>query len=224
MKQKTILICLGSLALMLAACDGLNNSTINSIEGSGNITTKVRTVSDFSRIQINLGADLVLTQGESESLTVEADDNLMQYIETKVEGGKLIVTTPDNTSLSPSQSIQLSVSFEELTNININGSSNITAEGLDLDELAISFSGSGSTKLSGSVDEQDITIRGMATIHNYDLTCDEVTIDISGSGTIEVTAEDTLDVTVAGMGSVHYAGSPTITQDVSGSATIAQRS
>jgi hypothetical protein len=48
------------------------------IEGSGNVVTAERSVGDFTSIQINLGADLVLIEGNNEALTIETDDNLMQ--------------------------------------------------------------------------------------------------------------------------------------------------
>ena len=49
--------------------------------------TASRSVSGFSSIQVNLGAELVLTQGNGESLNIEADDNLMPYILTDVHNG-----------------------------------------------------------------------------------------------------------------------------------------
>jgi hypothetical protein len=221
MKHRLVLGGLAWVALTLSAC-GTNITNITQIQGSGMIISSDRAVSDFSSIQINLGADLALSQGGSESMTIQADDNLMQYLETRVENGRLIVSTPSNTSITPSQPIRLSVRFTTLTEIEILGSS-ISAAALDLDALAIRFSGSGSTRLSGRADEQTIQIRGQATINNFDLASRQVSVDISGNGVIEVSAADTLNIVVAGMGILRYNGSPTITQNISGTADIAQR-
>lgn len=221
MKRNTLLLSILVLALLLAAC-GTTINSITTIQGSGDVVTVERDVSGFSSIQINLGADLILTQGDSESLTIEADDNLMQYIETEVQNGRLIVSTPDNTSIVSNNTIRLNVAFETLREIEIFGSSNITAADLNLDGLTITFSGSGSTRFSGTVDEQIITIRGMAIINNADLISRRVTIDVSGNGTLNVHAEDTLDITVSGMGTVRYTGDPTITQNSSGSVSVVQ--
>ena len=133
------------------------------------------------------------------------------------------MSTPSNTSITPSQPIRLTVTFDQLTDIEILGSSNISAADLDLDALAIRFSGSGSTRLSGRADDQTIQIRGQATINNFDLASRQVSVDISGNGVIEVSAADTLSIVVAGMGIIRYTGSATITQNISGTADIAQR-
>lgn len=219
MRAQPFITCL-SIALILSACQNTVESNVETIVGSGNIITVEREVSNFSRIQINMGADLVLTQTGEANLAVEADDNFMTYIETEVSGDRLVVSTPDNINLEATQPIQLTVTFDDLREIEINGRSAITAENIDLDALTVRFSGSGSTTLAGVVNHQTITIRGMATINNANLVSQRVMIDISGSGTIEVNAEETLDVSIAGTGNIRYTGDPTITQDISGSGTI----
>ncbi len=211
------------VVLTLAGCNNIIESNVESINGSGNIITIERDVTDFSRIEINMGADLTLIQGEEESLAIESDDNLMDYIQTEVNGDRLIVSTPGNISLRSSRPIQLTVGFESLTEIKVKGSSAIMAEDLDLERLMISFSGSGSTHLTGTVGNQTIVVRGMAIINNPDLLSQQVSVDISGNGTIEVTAEESLDVSVAGMGNIHYRGNPAITQNINGTATLTQR-
>lgn len=224
MKHHLILTGLLGMALALAAC-GINiGSSLTTVRGSGDIVTAERDVSGFSSIQINIGADLVLAQGDEEGLIIEADDNLMAYIETEVRDNKLIVSTPDNTSISPSGIIRLNLTFDTLNAIDIFGSSAVTGENLDLATLAINFAGSGSTALTGRVDEQRINIRGTATINNFDLTCASAMVDISGSGTVEVNAERSLNVTVAGSGEIRYLGDPTLTQNVSGTANITHTS
>lgn len=216
------LVTIISVLLALGACNNIIESNVEIIEGSGHVITTEREISSFSRIEINLGADLTLVQGDEKSLVIAGDDNLMDYIQTEVSGNRLIVSTPDNVSLRSSRPIQLTVGFENLTEIEVRGSSAIRAGNLDLERLMISFSGSGSTSLTGAVGNQTIIVRGMATINNLDLVSQQVSIDISGNGTIEVNAEESLDVSVAGMGNIHYTGSPTITQNISGAATITQ--
>jgi hypothetical protein len=211
------------MLVALTACQTVFNTTVESIRGSGNLITASRSVSGFSSIQVNLGAELVLTQGNGESLSMEADDNLMPYILTDVHNGKLIVSTPNNMSITPSKVIRLSVAFKTLAGIEIFGSSDITATNLDLDTLSINFSGSGSTHLSGQVDTQNITIQGQATLRNFDLSSRNVTANISGNGTLEVNATDTLGVTVAGIGNIHYIGNPSITKNIMGAASITPR-
>lgn len=221
MKVPYVLISTVVLLLGLSACRTTTESNVESISGSGNIVTEEREITNFSRIQIYLGADLDLTQGDTTSLSIEADDNLLQYIKTEIRSDSLIVTKPDSVNLSPSQPIHLQVAFSTLSSIEINGRSAIIAENLDLDNLTVSFSGAGSTEFSGRIDTQTVSIRGEATIHNFNVVSQEVSADISGRGTLNVNAEDSLDVTVSGQATVRYTGNPVVTQNVSGSVDIA---
>jgi hypothetical protein len=220
MKYK-LMILFSVMFVLLAACQ--NTIILTLQQGSGSITTQERPISHFSAVQINLGADLVLTQGDTESLSIEADENLMQYIQTEVLNGKLIVSKPNDVSLAPSRPIRLSVGFTTLDTIEVFGASAITADHLDLDKLTLSFNGSGSTYLVGRVETQAISIRGQATLRNFDLMSRDVSVDIKGTGTVEVSASDTLNVTVEGMGNIRYSGSPQITQNISGTGTISQK-
>ncbi|CAC9975990.1 DUF2807 domain-containing protein [Flavobacterium sp. WLB] len=76
-------------ALLFASCNNLN---LNTIEGSGNVTTEKRIVQgDFKNIEVSNAIDLVIQQSDSVDITVEADDNLQKEIITKVENGTLII-------------------------------------------------------------------------------------------------------------------------------------
>ena len=119
MIYKRLILFILIVLVALTACQTVFNTTIEAIRGSGNVITAPRSVSGFSSIQVNLGAELVLTQGNGESLNVEADDNLMPYILTDVHNGKLIVSTPNNTSITPSKVIHLNVAFKTLADIEI---------------------------------------------------------------------------------------------------------
>lgn len=208
--------------VVLSTGCGAYVNTLETVKGSGQIVSESRQVSGFSSIDIMLGAELVLIQAPGEALTVEADDNLMLYITTEVINGQLVVSTPPNISLQPSRPVQLYLTFETLTAVDVYGSCDITAAELNLDELAITFFGSGSTALTGRADHQTITVRGTANINNFDLASERVTVEIDGTGMIEVNAEETLDVSVAGSGNIRYTGDPAITQNIRGAATIAQ--
>ena len=56
------------------------------IEGSGDVITETRDVAGFRRIVLVGEGNVIITQGDSESLEVTTDDNLMQYIETSLNG------------------------------------------------------------------------------------------------------------------------------------------
>jgi len=81
-RMKTLLLPLLTItALFLNACG------MNMIVGSGKLINETRKVKDFEQIVLSVPARLVLTQNETESLEISAEDNLLPYIHTKVENG-----------------------------------------------------------------------------------------------------------------------------------------
>src|SRR5262245_22473488 len=85
---------------LMSACFGLD-----SIHGSRNIKTEARTVNGVDRVEVSGNAKLLIEQGETESLTITADDNLLQYLTSDVEGSKLILGVKSGNLLDPTAPI-----------------------------------------------------------------------------------------------------------------------
>src|SRR5512140_783439 len=83
--MKKLLITLLLLAVfVLTGCSAiLNGSQV--IKGSGNVTSEDRSVSGFTSISLEGSADVQVVLGESEGLTIEAEDNILPVIETVVQ-------------------------------------------------------------------------------------------------------------------------------------------
>lgn len=54
------------------------------VRGSGNVVTEQRQVSGFNCIDLSGSGKLIIAQGSSEGLTIEAEDNIIGRIETSV--------------------------------------------------------------------------------------------------------------------------------------------
>jgi hypothetical protein len=225
------------LMVFASACNG-----IFPITGSKNIISENRDVSGFSGIDVSLSAEIILIQGDTESLSIEADDNIMTHIQTAVQNGVLDISMTPNMTITPSQPIKITVSFIALTSINTSGSTTITANGLSLetltldtsgstnivatdvrlDTLTIDSSGTSQVQLSGTVSSQTIEITGNGVINNFELVSDTTSIDVSGNGQVFVNVADTLDVDISGNSEISYMGSPLVTRNITGNGTITQ--
>ncbi len=96
MKKLLGIITLLLMTITFTSCNG-NFNLINGIEGSGNVITEKRNITTpFTKISASTGIEVVLEQASSSDIEVEVDDNLMQYIVTKVENGTLIVKIDGN--------------------------------------------------------------------------------------------------------------------------------
>ena len=61
------------------------------ISGNGNVVKQDREVSSFNSINASGVFNIYFAQGDKESLVVEADENLIPYLETKVEDNTLFI-------------------------------------------------------------------------------------------------------------------------------------
>src|SRR5262245_33803264 len=89
---------------MVAGCNFDINFN-NGIQGSGKRVSEPRNVSGFREVVLKGSGNLNIEVTGTESLTIEADDNLLPYLTSDVSGNRLTLGTKDNTNVSPSKEI-----------------------------------------------------------------------------------------------------------------------
>jgi hypothetical protein len=214
------------------------------INGSGDIVKESRDVSGFDKVEFSGFGRVLVTQGNQEFLTIEVDDNLLQYIDTDVAGNTLKIDFDDNIVPRPTDStIIFELGVIDLSSIVISGAGSFEIEKLTVDELDVTMSGAGkidideieateltvvvtgagNVNISGTVEVQEIRISGVGDFNALDLESQETTVNISGAGDADVWAHDELDITISGAGSVSYYGDPAVSQSVSGLGSINSR-
>jgi len=204
-------------ALLTAGCGSAG------IRGSGNVVTEPRNVANFTQVILRGSGQLVLDQNGTESLTITADDNLLPYLTSDIDGNRLTLGTKDSTNVSPSKDIIYKVSAKNLNGLQVAGSGSADAKGIKTERLSILIAGSGSVSIAGSADEQDITLAGSGGYQGKDLRSKMATVNITGSGNVDLNASDKLNAIIVGSGDIRYTGEPTITKQVLGSGSIVKR-
>ena len=222
------------LALSAAGCN------VRVIRGSGDVVTEDRAVSDFNHIVLSGSGRVVITQTGSESLSVETDDNIMEYIKTEVNGRTLelgfenmvaaVSTTRlvyyvqvddlDELTISGSGSIEMDLLETDRLDITISGSGNVQVVELAADEVDALISGSGEIMLAGEASSQDVRISGSGEYLAGDLCSADIEVSISGSGDATLCASESLDASINGSGSVNYYGRPSIKLTGNGSGDL----
>src|SRR5262249_24541080 len=69
----------GLAALALTACE-VHVGRVDVVRGSGNVKSESRDVRDFDRVGVSGVGTLTITQGSTESLTIQAEDNLLPLL------------------------------------------------------------------------------------------------------------------------------------------------
>lgn len=122
MKKNPVIICVLTF-LFITACSLSSGFGFQTIRGSGKVIDEAREVSGFYQVEVCCGMELYLTQGKSESLRIQTDDNLLEKIETRIVNGKLEITYREDTNViyRPSQPVRLYLSAVELQAVSVSG-------------------------------------------------------------------------------------------------------
>ncbi|SDE60554.1 Putative auto-transporter adhesin, head GIN domain [Pricia antarctica] len=201
------------------------------IKGNGNTVSIDRSVGEYDGIAVSGWFDVDLVHGKEGELSLEGEENLLEYIITEVENGKLVIKTEKGVNLKPSSwkdGIRITVPVESIDAISLSGSADIVGKttlkasdfktamsgsgditlDLETESLSASMSGSGDMNLSGNTENFEATISGSGDIKAFDLIADNVEATVSGSADIKVTANKTLKARVSGSGDISYRGNP----------------
>lgn len=232
-----------SIIPLLLSAFLLTSCGLRVIQGSGDITRENRNVSDFNSIEFSGFGRLLVTQGNEETLSIEVDDNLLQYINTEVVGNTLRIDFDDNVLVRPADSIIFRLSVIELNSIDVsgagsfeigelvadsldvtmNGAGKIDIDSIEAAELRVVVNGAGSINIAGTVDTQEIEVSGVGDFNALDLESEQATVNISGAGDADLWVHEVLNITISGAGSVSYYGDPEVSQSVSGLGSVNSR-
>ncbi|MFA7445828.1 MAG: head GIN domain-containing protein [Flavobacteriaceae bacterium] len=121
---------------------------IDSVSGSGTVITQKREVTgNFDKIQVSSSLDVELEQAPTYEISVKADDNLLEYIVTEVEGNTLKIYF-DNVSVANYKEAKIYVKTPEISELKASSSSEIEAKGTIIsDELTLKTSSTADIKL-----------------------------------------------------------------------------
>jgi hypothetical protein len=232
--SKRVLFCICIMALLISSC------TV----GSRRVITEEREVSGFDRIDFSTVGELTITQGASESLTIEAESNVMRRITTEVRGGTLHINMrssfPWVWNVVPTKPIRYDLTVRELSGLDLSGVGSIHATGIEANSLSLDITGAGKIvirslsadalevehtgvgqcELSGQVRSQEVILTGAGDYDAADLESERAEVTVTGVGKATLWVTEDLDVVLSGAGKVSYYGDPTVSQEVSGLGSV----
>ena len=199
----------------------------NRIDGDRNVVSKERKIGeDFSRVKVSSGIDLYIKQGSKTELTVEADENLHDYIVTEVRGDQLKIYVDGNIWRAKARKVYLTVtSIEELkatSGSDVFSQGVIKAEDLDLSTSSgadmrieidaynvTTHSSSGSDlRVTGKANTHETSASSGSSINAYGLESKDVTAKVSSGADIGVFASESISARASSGGDIRYKGNP----------------
>lgn len=214
------------------------------VSGDGKVAREARKLSGFDGVSIAGPFELRLKQSDTPRVELEADGNLLGYVETRVVDGRkgrtLEIAVKRGYNVSSRQALRIEVDLPTLRRVSIAGSGKaeldafksesldfsvagsgtVLAPRVDTGKLDISIAGSGDVKAGGQAAALDVSIAGSGDVKTGDLLADEVKVSIAGSGDAWVQAVKKLKVSIAGSGDVRYVGNPEVSSSIGGSGSV----
>lgn len=213
------------------------------------MATEARDVTNFDRIVMRGYGDLRITQGEQESLSIEADEEILAHIKTEVQAGELRIDVVDDWAERifkifsqglDSQQIVYNLSIKRLASLKITGAARARSQRLQSSELAIEIGGAveleigtleasslqirlpgaGRIKIAGKVTQQEVSLSGAGVYQAKALESQTAHVRLDGAGKATLWATGDLEASINGLGTVEYYGSPSVHQSVHGLGTI----
>ena len=200
----------------------------STVEGNGNMVTKDIAVSSFEILKASGIYELRLSQGDKESVKIEADENLHQYFNVKNEGNSLVIDMDKlkKVNLKTKSKMKVYVTFKKLKEMelktvgNVASDENLSFENLsfknrsvgnvDIDltvnKLELSNTSVGNITLDGKAQDVNVINTGVGTLHAGNFVVQTMNIENSGVGNAEVNAQKNLKVKDSFLGKVENKG------------------
>jgi len=224
--------------------DGDNFSFGPGKAASGPIVTEDRAVESFTAIEVDYPAQIFVTQGDSPSIKIEAQRDILPGLQTRVQNKKLDIyyRVQDGTRVNPTKAVKITIVVKDLKEVDFGSAGELTITGLETNSLDISLSGAGTLKVNdltansfsvdlsgagsmnanGEADDFSLNISGFGSFNGKDLHTNTANVNMSGAGSATVWVEDNLDANVSGVGSINYYGSPSVSKNVSGVGSVSR--
>jgi hypothetical protein len=213
--------------------------------------SEIREVANFDQVYLKVRheAELIITQGKKESLTINAPREMLERIKATVKDGILTISSGGRwyekardavrTTLTRNV-IKYNLSVKKLRYLDVGGLVHTTAPQLEADRLRIQLSGAGSVNIGnlktknlevklpgagrisliGNAVEQKVTVKGAGEYYAPKLESKRVSLTMQGLGSATVWVTDELEVTIHGMGTVSYYGDPNVKSKISAVGTL----
>lgn len=199
------------------------------VNGSGVMASKTITFSEVTGVNLATPGEMEILLGDEPSLLVEMEDNLLPYLETPVQDGRLTIRFADGVNVQPAKPIHYTLTVAGLDAIASSSTGDILAPRMVADSFSVKLSSTGNLVLGGvaaqslivelsslgsltikdgEVADQTVALSSNGSYHAGDVLNQAAVVKISSSGDATIWVTTRLDAQISSSGNVNYYGSP----------------
>ena len=227
------------MLLVSAILIGTSCNYLKPVEGNGKVVKIDKDISDdITYVEVEGNLSVTIRQDSLSKVSIETDENLVDYIDIKVSHQKLIIK--NKRKLLPVKGINVYLTVGSLRQMDLSGAVVLRSAGkinfdtfkmklsgasnvlMDLNcfTLDATCSGSCTLKLIGAANDVDMDISGACEIDNSQLIVENMNLEVSGATYAKVNVLNKLDVKATGAAKVEYLGTPEVTKKISGAGLV----
>lgn len=211
------------------------------VKGSGKRAGKTIPIAGVTDISVyGIGTCIIVQDSAaSEELIIEADDNILPYIEVLQDGNGIIITLKHDTSITTQSDIIYRITVKNLESIHVSDAvklelENITTDALDItaagasiisgsldvQKLQVSISGASSVEVSGVAQKQYVDISGASRFDGSELRGFKAEADCSGSSRAIINVTNSLKGLCEGVSTIKYKNNPQVKVKTAGISSV----
>ena len=232
---------IASAVPLLGVVDGYTFS-FNCVEGSGHLWSQDRELSGFSKIDASEQVTVYITQADNYSVVVNAENNLIDHVRTKIIDDTLVVDT-SRLCFKNKKPVSVEVTMPDISYIDASSGAsvvsreNILADDLFIDmssaadvilsvqatKLRVDASSASQATLSGTAGTIAIDASSASIIDAYDLIVSDAAVEASSASVVNLYVINTLEVDASSASLVNYLGNAQVTKEELSSAASLEK-
>ena len=196
-------------------------------KGSGNIVTRTIDAPDFDRGDAARAVKVVITGKATGKITIEADDNIMEYVVVEAKGGRLTATIDKSVNNVSNADVTVTVpangrirALDASSAARITSDVTLTADKFSIDassaaridaavkstSCTVAASSASNIAVTGSADKCSIDMSSAAKLSAAEFTVADCSVDTSSAAKATVNCTDKLRAEASSGSSIRYTG------------------
>lgn len=211
-----------------------------SLRGSGDIISEVRDLKGFSNIEAGSASNVYISFGDQWHVEIEADDNVMDEIETEVRNETLSIGMSGSVRTIGRITFNVYVTLPELNTLKASGAADIIFEDpvkqqkislkasgasnikltVDVDALEIVTSGASDIDIEGFAHYAEVTASGASDIKGARFECVVADVKLSGASDMRAVITEKITGSLSGASDLRIIGNPEVRVSSSGASSV----